>query len=417
MAYVDRNAQINKNLEFLMNYLMRTGIMGREFQNQRTLNEQESENRMKYLERSQEGYTGLENLRSKNTMIESAGKSALSREEKAAESADVMTRLQEAYKMKVSEMPEIQRLQAMISKRILDGEDPASLKPLQDQMTDIQQKHAMSIMNSLKGAASTKDISDIMKLSDETSRGIVNQIFQSMRQTQDIEEVKRPEMGLRAGELGVKRASQALEEKKFAAEGGTIGRKLTDIEKTWISEIDKSQAFVTGQWQAGNSGNIKVGGIDDSGLASQAIYLLGRIRNKILEGKGLTADDKIFINSSRDVDRINATKTLNYPPSEEFLPRTPALGLPAKTIGATTAPTLPAPVQTVGTGNLPTPLGNGNWLGATPVPKSNSVNPILAMMLARPAYKKTATNASTGQVIGSDDGINWYDIRTGQVVK
>jgi len=35
----------------------------------------------------------------------------------------------------------------------------------------------------------------------------------------------------------------------------------------------------------------------------------------------------------------------------------------------------------VGTGNLPTPLGNGNWLGTTPVPKSNSVNPILAMLM------------------------------------
>jgi hypothetical protein len=417
MAYVDRNAQINKNLEFLMNYLMRTGIMGREFQNQRTLNEQESENRMKYLERSQEGYTGLENLRSKNTMIESAGKSALSRGEEEAKHGQGMTRMMEAFKNDVSKLPPIQALQAQIARRLLDGEDPATLRPLQDQMTTIIRNHSTSILNSLKGELSPKDISETLSLSVSMGSALFNDAGQAMRQNKEIEEVKKPEMGLRAGELGVSQAKQDLAERTFAAEGGTIGRKLTDIEKTWISEIDKSQAFVTGQWQAGNSGNIKVGGIDDSGLASQAIYLLGRIRNKILEGKGLTADDKIFINSSRDVDRINATKTLNYPPSEEFLPRTPALGLPAKTIGATTAPTLPAPVQTVGTGNLPTPLGNGNWLGTTPVPKSNSVNPILAMMLARPAYKKTATNASTGQVIGSDDGINWYDIRTGQVVK
>jgi hypothetical protein len=42
----------------------------------------------------------------------------------------------------------------------------------------------------------------------------------------------------------------------------------------------------------------------------------------------------------------------------------------------------PAPdTSLVGMGNLPTPLGNGDWLGTTPVPKSNSVNPILAMLL------------------------------------
>jgi hypothetical protein len=35
----------------------------------------------------------------------------------------------------------------------------------------------------------------------------------------------------------------------------------------------------------------------------------------------------------------------------------------------------------VGMGSLPTPLGNGDWLGATALPSANKVNPILAMLM------------------------------------
>jgi hypothetical protein len=313
MAYVDRNAQINKNLEFLMNYLMRTGIMGKEYENQRALNEQESENRMKYLGESQEGYTGLENLRSKNTMIERIGAGALTRGEKSAEHEDMMTRLREAWKNDVSKLPEIQSLQAIISKRILDGEDPASLKPLQDQMTDIQQKHAMSIMNSLKGAASTKDISDIMSLSDQTSRDIVGQIFQGMRQGREIEEIKKPEMGLRAGELGVSQAKQSLAEKTFAAEGGLTGQKLTDVEKGYMDMIQDAEQYLIGQGIKIDSYALRTGAaalkspnpLEDPKVQGASLIILGQLRTKILKRQPLTDDDINWLQRAKSTAQIN----------------------------------------------------------------------------------------------------------------
>jgi hypothetical protein len=311
----------------------------------------------------------------------------------------------------------------MISKRILDGEDPASLKPLQDQMTDVQQKHAMSIMNSLKGAASTKDISDIMSLSDQTSRDIVGQIFQGMRQGREIEEVKKPEMGLRAGELGVSKAKQDLAEKAFAAEGGLTGQKLTDVENAWLGMVKDAEDYLIGQgitvdtYSLNRSAALKSPNpLTDPKVQGSALIMLGELRTKIIKHQPFTDDDISFLQRSKSSAQINEEGLPSAVSGYKFPSELEAGmvgGAKGEVISGQAAAKRPADLDAV------------DIHGSTQYSRMTSRRVMAddgsfagtGTITRKSAYKKTATNASTGQVIGSDDGINWYDIRTGQVVK
>lgn len=209
--------------------------------------------------------------------------------------------------------------------------------------------------------------------------------------------------GLEGQRIGLTAAGQALEQKKIdlgyanleAKGGGTSGKpeKLSDVDKAMISEIDKSQAFITEQWQASISGDLKKGsGINDPQLANQAIILLGALRNQVLNGRyPLSYKAKNFINNVRNIDQINASGKL--PPIDAQIIIDAGLG------STYTGPTDFPPYISAPANPIKGPT-------ATPAPS----------IPTNQAYKYTATNAN-GQVAGSNDGTTWYDVRTGQIIK
>jgi hypothetical protein len=244
-----------------------------------------------------------------------------------------------------------------------------------------------------------------------------------MRQGREIEEVKKPEMGLRAGELGVSAAKQKLAERTFEAEGGLVGQKLTDVQKGWISAIESGERYLIGQGITVDSYSLNRSAalsspnpLKDPKAQGTALYMLGELRTKILKGEPFTEDNIRFL------ERVKSSAQIN----EEGLPSAVSgYKFPSELEAGMVGGAKGEVISGQAAAKRPADLDAVDIHGSTQYSRMTSRRVMAddgsfagtGTITRKSAYKKTATNASTGQVIGSDDGINWYDIRTGQVVK
>lgn len=251
---------------------------------------------------------------------------------------------------------------------------------------DTEQKISESVKAGTLGA---DDLQNLRKTDPNT----LTTIIRTLGFDRAMELVKGRASGIQTmAQQGLTTAGQGLEQKRIDLGWAQLkgqeegkGGKLSDADKERIDQIDAAQTFIVSQEYKWNKWDELKPSFQllhpelkplDPELQGAVLQYSEGIKNDILNGNPIKPSQIKFLNIMKNAPALNKLGTLTLV-LESFL-------TPPSTAEPSAIPTAPV---------------------------------VVSQPLAKPTYKYTATNPTTGQVAGSNDGLTWYDIRTGQIIK